>query len=971
MKFSSTYKYQLCLLLVVFIAYIPLTCFQSTLLNDDIDVALSTKYFAGECLQNGNLPLWNPYQIWGFPAHADLQYTNWNLETLLVGIISGYNYIILHVLFILYLFLAALGAFLLFGHLSGDARTGFYVACVYVLSGLFTAHVQSLVTILGLVWLPYVLWSFLRWLQEPGIRHSILLCIFSYLLMTLGYQAFVFMLIPLFLLLFIRQVFVSYREKKTAAIRQLLITGFLSVFVLAVLLFPVLVTQFQAKPFVGRLNGMSVEEVMMNPFSPWSAISFINPVLTIGHDDWFSTELTMRNAFFGLIPLFLMIITLFKRHKSAVEIILLSLAFLYLLGSLGDAIPVRKLMYYLLPGFKLFRFPSLLRVVALLLLLCYVALNFQYGLSFLKEQAKKRNLALAALFLLSLGVAVCCFVKCGHLSFLRNGQPGFHMRVIHADPWEIAFYVSLGQCALIALGLFLWNREKDGTGFFRKLSAITVAELVLVIWLYGQFTAFSELKPKDLQANFEKMQKGFPFPSQDALNDTKYKYTHLEHFWKNTGAFKKQLFNDDAWTSFYFGNYDKLSTQLTGLKDSLQSYPLVYFSEPLAEERVAEIPVDTSGHFIRSSFHFRDAAARLQYTAFSPYRIGMTVKAAAPLVLNLQQSWYTGWKVTVDGVEQSIVWNAGLLMSVAVPQGLHAVSFEYSNPLFEKSLAVSYTMLVVLIAAYIILSAIPRKRKQVVLLLFMAAVLGVCAWFFRHSPKEAEVKNGFTYDFSTSTRYYDFNTKSEIASCIRSIRELRPRHIRYSWSNYYNSPELLYALGADLSGLQQENASLNGQISCQLSTRTKLINRTVFDSTYADQAFIDTAGVNKHSLILNGMRNPYSRPVALSASAIKGHDLYGFITLKAKRFSDPLIVCKIEHKDGSEEAIYAALNKYLLNTGDWEQVPYYFGIGSKVNADDRVSLFLMNAKPDAVYIKELKAEYVEAGNTENISVPPR
>jgi hypothetical protein len=942
-------------LLVVFIAYIPLTCFQNTLLNDDIDVALSTKYFAGECFQNGSLPLWNPYQIWGFPAHADLQYTNWNLETLLTGILFGYNYIILHILFILYLFLAALGAFLLFRHLSKDARTGFYVACVYVLSGLFTAHVQSLVTILGLVWLPYVLWSFLRWLQEPTIKHSILLCLFSYLLTTLGYQAFVFMLIPLFVLLFVQQVFVYYKEKKTAAIRQLIITGILSVIVLIVLLLPVLVTQFQAKPFVGRLNGMPVEEVMMNPFSLLSALSCINPVLTIGHDDWFNTELTMRNAFIGLIPLLLLIIAFCKRHKSTVGIILLSLAALYLLGSLGDAIPVRKLMYYALPGFKLFRFPALLRVVAILLLLSYLAMNFKYCLSWLQEQAKKRNAVLIALLLLNLVVTVFCFLKIKHLGSIRNGYHGFHERIVHADPWEIAFYVSLGQCALIALLWYLWKRSHDEKNVFRKLTVVTIAELILVIWFYGQFTAFGTPKPNELQANFAKMQRGFPFPSQDALTDTKYKFNHLEHFWKNTGAFKKQVFNDDAWTSFYFSNYDKLNSQLTDLKDSLQSYPLVYFSKPLTEERVTKIPVDTSGRLIRNSFHACNAEAKCQYTVFSPQKIAMTVKAAAPVTLNLQQSWYSGWTVKVDGVEKSILWNAGLLMSVAVPQGLHSVSFEYNNPAFEKSLAVSYTMLVLLIAAYIILSSLPRKRKQVLLLFFLACVLGICAIFFRRSPKQIEVKNGFTYDFATSTRYYDFNTKAEIASCITSLKRSQPRNIRYSWSNYYNSPELLYALGINPSAFQQEQASLNNQITYQLTAKAKPVNHVLFDSTYSDQAFIDTIASNRSSLMLNDAQNPYSKLITLNPAAVEGRDLYGFVTVKAKRFSNPLIVCKTKHANGSEEQTYFALNTYLLNNNDWEQVPYYFDRHNRKPGDE-VSLFLMNASPNAVYIKELRVE---------------
>ena len=955
MKFATTYKYQLCLLLVVFIAYLPLTCFQSALLNDDIDVALPVKYFAGECFQSGYLPLWNPYQIWGFPAHADLQYTNWNLETLLTGILSGYNYLILHGLFVLYLFTGALGAFHLFCYLSKEARTGFYMACVYVLGGLFTAHVQSLVTILGLVWLPWVLWAFLRWLEEPSVKHSILLCIASYLLMTLGYQAFVFMLIPLFAVLFIRRAILAYNARNTAAIRQMLITGAVSVVVLVVLLSPVLLTQIQAKPFVGRLNGMSVEEVMVNPFSPRSALSVFNPVLTLGHDDWFHTEVTMRNAFIGLIPLLLLFTSLFKRHKTALELIFLSLAALYLLAALGDVLPVRKLLYYILPGFKLFRFPSLLRVVAILLLLCYWAMNFSRCLSFLQQQHRKRNSLLIVLLLVNLSVTILCLIKCGHLSFLRNGQHGFHQRIVHTGLWEIAFYVSLIQSVLIALLFLLWKRPGTDSSFFRSLALLSIAEWIAVIALYGQFTAFSDLRPGELQANFSKMPKGFPFPSQDALSDTKYKFGHLAHVWKNTGAFKKQLVNEDAWTSFYFTNYNTLNDRCADLRDSLQSYPLVYFSRPHPEEYVSDLPIDTSVQFIRNSFHLRNEEAKLQYTAFSPHRIGMTVKSGSALILNLQQSWYSGWKVSVDGKEENILLNAGLLMSVSLSPGLHEVSFEYSNPSFVKALSASYTMLVLLIAMYIIVSALPRRRKQFVLLLFLAGVLGISAMFFRRGPKQAETKNGFTYDFSTSTRYYDFTTKSEIASCIASLQQFHPAHIRYSWSHYYNSPELLYALGIDpslLSGEQQ----VNGQLSYRMTEKAIALKHVVFDSTYADRQLIDTAGVNRYSLMLNGTQNPYSAIMDLDPEQLGDRNLYGFVTLKAPRFSDALIVCVIRHAGGTEEQLYFPLNKYLLYSAEWERVPYYFDLKGKLKTGDRIGLFLMNTRPAEVYVKELKAE---------------
>lgn len=960
MNIAAKYKYQLWLLLLVLVAYIPYTSFQSSLLNDDIDVALSTKYFAGECLQDGFLPLWNPYQIWGFPAHADLQYTNWNLETLLVGLLFGYNYITLHILFIIYLFLAALGAFLLARHLSKDAKTAFYIGCVYVLSGLVVAHTQSLVTILGLVWLPYVTLYFFKWLQEPTIRNTIALTIFSYLLMTLGYQAFVFMLLPAFVLLFIQRLVSDYKHNDRAAIRQKLILGILAVVALLVLLAPLLVSQFQAKPFVNRLNGMAVKDVMENPLSPRSLVSLINPVLTIGHDEWFRTEVTMRNIFMGTMPLLLLIVSLFKRKKTAIDIILLSVAAFYLLGSFGDIIiPVRKLMYYVLPGFKLFRFPSLLRVVAILLLLCYWAINARGSLEFLYHQKRKRNLFLFLFLLLDLVVCSICFIKLDRYSFFDHIHHGFHNRIVHADPLEISFYVSLGQLLLAGFALIAFNWSKTFDNFKHKVILITVLEMMAVVWIYGQFTAFGAIKPKDLQANFANMQKGFPLPSQDPLMDPKYKFDHLHHFWKNTGAFKKQLVNDDAWTSFYFSNYDQLVFHITDLKDSLWSYPFAYVSKPLEAEKPVSLPVDTSTGFIGNTFHYRNTQAKWQYTAFSPQQISITIKAEEPLVFNLQQSYYTGWKVRVDGIEQPMLWNAGLLMSVAVPKGLHAVSFEHHNPVFEKALAISYTMLVLLVVAYIIVSPLPRRRKQFILLVFLALALGICALFFKRSQKDATVKNGFTFNHETSTLYYDFNSKQDILAAIASQEKHKPKSIRYSWSNFYNAPELLYALGINPEKYQAEQQSMNAQISWQPVHEARPLLQLNFDSTYQDQAFIDTNQVNKYSLLVNEQQNPYSAVIPLDVAILAGHNAYGYVTLKAEHFSNPMIVCKITHADGTEESVYFTLQKYLFNKADWETVPFYFDLKNKIKPNDRAGLFVMNATTPNVFVKGFRVEYFQ------------
>jgi len=952
----AKYKYQLLLLLVVILCYCPLTFFQSTLLNDDIDVALSTKYFAGECLQNGMLPLWNPYQIWGFPAHTDLQYTNWNCEVLITGILFGYTYITMHLQFILYLFLAALGAFLLFRYLSNHARNSFYIACVYVLSGIVTAHIQSLVTILGIVWLPYVILYFLIWLKETTAKNTILLCVFSYLLLTLGYQAFTFMLLPPFVLLLLYELYSNYKHKDFNSIKRKLISGGGAIVLMAVLLSPVLVTQLQSKPFVARLNGMSVNDVMSNPFSPMGMLSFIDPLLTIGHDAWFNADLTMRNVFIGTLPLLLLLIAVVKKHKDSLDLILLGFAVFYLLGSFGDVIPVRKLMYHVLPGFNLFRFPSLLRVVTILLLLCYWAKNFNESVKMIYDNKRLRTVSLSLLAFVCMAIMIYCFYKLPAFTFFTITGESFNQRITHTNPLELCFYISVFQCIITVTALLMLHRPQSINEFKQKLAVFTLTELTVVVLVYGQFTAFTDLKPSTFQDNFPKLQKGFPFPTTDPLYISSSKFNTLEGFWKNTGAFKKQLITDDAWTSFYFINYDRLNLYTPDLKDSLLSYPFIYFSKP-AHETVIKLPVDTSLTFIRNTFHPKNAQGNFTYTAYSPNKITLIADNNTNLILNLQQSYFTGWSVKIDGTEKPLVWNAGLLMSVELPAGLHTVEFNYQNKIFVYCLVASYSLLFLLIVILISLGSYSKSRKWLFLLVFIMFTALMVGLFFSRQNTPYDTQNNFSFNDPGKLKTFDFNSNAGIYSAWKQVQLSGSKNTIYSWQNYLNAPELLYYLGLNPDSLESTTAPLNGTINYRpYSYNSQSLLAVNFDSTYTDKSFIDTTGHNAYALQLNDL-NPYTKLMKISAAEVSGHRVFGTVKLKRTAFSNATIVCHVKHSNGAEESFYFPLNKYVLDHSDWQTLPYYFNVKHHITPTDQVNMFLMNPSAHAVFIKNVEAVY--------------
>ncbi|MBP6575115.1 MAG: hypothetical protein KA230_11730, partial [Flavobacteriales bacterium] len=70
----------------VLIAWWPLVTFTYCVVHGDmLDCWLPWRTFIADCLQNGEWPVWNPYQQMGYPVHADLQGPAWYPEALLLG----------------------------------------------------------------------------------------------------------------------------------------------------------------------------------------------------------------------------------------------------------------------------------------------------------------------------------------------------------------------------------------------------------------------------------------------------------------------------------------------------------------------------------------------------------------------------------------------------------------------------------------------------------------------------------------------------------------------------------------------------------------------------------------------------------------------------------------------------------------------------------------------------------------------
>ncbi|MEA3450747.1 MAG: hypothetical protein U9Q83_02455, partial [Bacteroidota bacterium] len=91
-------KYLIIIFFVAIIAFWQVTFFQNVLKWDFLSITVPWRFFIGENIQNGMLPLWSPYAKLGFPLYFDPQ--TWYPVSWFISSVFGYSIYSVHLEFI-------------------------------------------------------------------------------------------------------------------------------------------------------------------------------------------------------------------------------------------------------------------------------------------------------------------------------------------------------------------------------------------------------------------------------------------------------------------------------------------------------------------------------------------------------------------------------------------------------------------------------------------------------------------------------------------------------------------------------------------------------------------------------------------------------------------------------------------------------------------------------------------------------
>ena len=371
----------------------------------------------------GEIPLWNPYMVTGFPHAGDLINHFWNpVATLPVLIWGGING--MKVAIFLSLLVAAFGQWYLAHTFGIRGFIRLWAGLLFALSGglalLWRLGWYEL--LVGAAWFPWCFALLWRALHGRSRRSVVLAALAIALVVTTGGGYYPLYLAVTLTTLTLAALYGQRPAERSRRFRRAAAVAVLAAGLAAVYLVPLAdglrYTRRDAPPDVTQVNSQPVAYALFN--------------YVISDEAWFTTAVLNRSSgyswfYIGALPLLALAFTpwLFSRFSWRRRGILTILALLLvLLLWQANRHPPVSLLYDLVPFLLTFRFPNRLLIIATIPLVVLAAMNVQ-----------------------------------GLLVWLRRGQRGLRLGVSGSTenrrwrgvPVVIAFNVSVALLLLVAL----------------------------------------------------------------------------------------------------------------------------------------------------------------------------------------------------------------------------------------------------------------------------------------------------------------------------------------------------------------------------------------------------------------------------------------------------------------------------------------------------------------------------------------
>jgi hypothetical protein len=646
--------------------------------------------------QNGEWPLWNPFQHFGYPAYSDMQNGMYNPIVWIIHLFGKYNSTSLTAELLCYYLIGILGAYKLSSLFVKENTSKILIALAYGLSGFMISTSQIMIFIAGAAFLPHILFHFHQLLFKQNLKNYLWFAIYIVLHTTSASPAFTIVLIYILASLFLVFIFKNKEFSNAAFFRRngfkLLSTGLLIIG----MLLPFIVALYEFLPYFNRAEKLPYSNFLLeNPFDYQEYISFLFPYTTLANTNFFgNTDLTMRSAYIGFLPFLYFLLSLKYIKEKHIKGLWISLL-IFLLIAAGGATPFYKLVYEL-PGFGLFRHPSIFRVHIILILTILAGISFERWNPFSNPIQIKRILwIICGMFTL---LTILSFLKSYPDELFRffyvfdanNHFPDLSMRTF-------LFYNTLVLLILFIVTLLAYQKVKH-------FKAILLALLFIDVFTYSQvsssYTIHYPIKNETYERYFEKL----PIAADQSLNSAPFKQLienyepKLEGLWRNTATFHKKL-SFDGHNQTQFSNFNQIEKNghIAIAKENALIYELSYENDlmiPKAHSawnfKKEKLKINPDTTLIES--------AQVGFNSFTAY---VKNKSNETDWVVLNQNFHHLWKAKLNGKEIPIRLVNEAFMGIQIPaKTTGELVFTFN------STSLKYSVLVAVFCSLIVLSGL-------------------------------------------------------------------------------------------------------------------------------------------------------------------------------------------------------------------------------------------------------------------------
>ncbi|HEX2533101.1 MAG TPA: YfhO family protein [Chitinophagaceae bacterium] len=662
---TASLRDHLLLALLAVAGYWPLSFFLFSAKNDNIVALLPMRHAVSTALDAGELPLWSPYFFLGFPLHGDMQSGAWNPVVWLLSLFGPYRLTHIHAEILIYLVIAAWSMYAFLSSVSTRRKVRLAGAAAYLFCGYLTDTAGSNLQFLaGAAFVPLALHTFCRLLHRPSFPRTAAAAGALALLLLAAYPAF------FILTAYILTALLMYTAVRRGSVKVLpwgALTGMALLF--AAFCAPALCSYADLLPHYDRGAGLSLQRAAENSLHPYCTLSLLAPTAITRSD--VPTDLISRNLFIAT-PLLLFLFTLSRRTGSRYGFLAAGILFFFLY-SLGDATPVHRWSYHLLPLFNTFRHPSNARLFVLIGLLLLAA----RGLALWMQGARGSVLfAARAAALSALGLAVYGAMQTrpgfGAAPPGAEGRAGLKAALDSIGfPEGLLLNGGLQCVSLVFFSLFLQ----------RNLRRLLVPAIIGHAFLFAQttlpYTLVSQIPPARINARLNEViheVRGPDFGSSLEENSKNalvhYREIGIANFFnRRFGMVHEQV--NPTFLNLLNALYRDTLQQRAAFRN-----PVAYLADSLlaapppdgTQRGLAFVPVAHRKPVVSGSF---------QVTGYTTATFRFQTTVPAPAFLVLQQSRLPGWKAFIDGRPAPIVPVNTAFMGVFLPPGPHTVFFRY------------------------------------------------------------------------------------------------------------------------------------------------------------------------------------------------------------------------------------------------------------------------------------------------------